>query len=117
MRQDRLSRGPETTWRIKSLFRQATTWQVGVAFSRLFGLISPTMAGLLNESKGADPLPERQRGTERLQQAAEIQHGVVLPTLRQVAKRLLAVLLGDVTGSEDVQLQGAWCGGAQSKPQ
>ena len=43
MHRDRLSRGPETTWRIKSLFRQAGTWQVGVVFSRLIGR---TAAGL-----------------------------------------------------------------------
>jgi hypothetical protein len=37
LRRDRLSRGPETTWRIKSLFRQTSTWQVGVVFSRPIG--------------------------------------------------------------------------------
>jgi hypothetical protein len=35
LRRDRLSRGPETAWRIKPLFRQACTWQVAVVFSRL----------------------------------------------------------------------------------
>jgi hypothetical protein len=34
LRSDRLSRGPETAWRIKPLFQQGSTWQVAVVFSR-----------------------------------------------------------------------------------